>query len=136
MSVVCLQEVKFILKQVLPLCHFFWSLTRLVLHVPVTVNKPLPKTFLYGLVLKMFIGLRQEDVPTSSQASVSISMSLLCVLAHFSVTPSSAGCVVSSLLASSLCFCVSSCLSLSLSYTLHHFSVSVTTLSDSVYSLS
>ena len=76
MSDVCLQEVKFILNSVLPLCHFFWSLTRLGLcefalasvlgfepslaHFDrqfATVGKPVPQAFIPGVVLKVFIGL-------------------------------------------------------------------------------
>ena len=58
----------------------------------------------------------QLDVPTSSPPSVSISVSLLIVLGHFSASPSPIECVVSSILASSVsflcCFCASSSLSL------------------------
>ena len=78
MSDLRLQKVKFILNPVLPFCHCFWSLTTFVLvefaivsplalkpslaHFDrqlAAVGDPLPKAFLYGLVLKMFIGIVQ-----------------------------------------------------------------------------
>ena len=49
-----------------------------------------------------------RDTSLLCPENVSISVSLLSVLARFSDTPSSAECVVSSLLASSLCFCAPS----------------------------
>ena len=72
----CLQEVKFILNPVLPLCHFLWSLVRLGLvkfsvgspvgfeqnlvhfhRQVVTAGEPLSQAFLAGLVFKVPVDL-------------------------------------------------------------------------------
>ena len=73
------------------------------------------------------------DVPSSPQPSVSIFVSLLSVLSCFSATPTSAECVGSFLMASFLCFCASSLLSLgSLSSVLFCLSAAVSPDSNSV----
>ena len=72
-------------------------------------------------------------MPASPPAFISISVSLLSVIACFLATPSYAECVVSTLLTSFLCFCASSFLSLaSLSSLLCCISVAMSSNSNSV----
>ena len=94
-SDVCLQEVKFILNPVLPVCHFLWCLARLRLcevavvsplefktnlsHIDrqlAIVGKPLPQTYLLGLVLKLLVGLVNELVMVLDKVHNSL---LMCV---------------------------------------------------------